>query len=152
MPEFLNYYGKLFKDSMIMERIIPRQVDNASLEETFPYLFTEHYKSEFPKADVAAVNKGLLEPMYDLMDRGGKRWRPCLGLAFAECFGRDAKKFEDDIYYACGLTEIVHNGSLMADDIEDRSQLRRGLPCTYLKYGLDYAVNASTLMYYIPIA
>lgn len=52
MPEFLNYYGKLFNDSMILERIIPRQVDNASLEETFPYLFTEHYKSEFPKADV----------------------------------------------------------------------------------------------------
>jgi geranylgeranyl pyrophosphate synthase len=28
---------------------------------------------------------------------------------------------EDDIYYTCGLTEIVHNGSLMADDIEDKS-------------------------------
>jgi len=90
--------------------------------------------------------------MYDLMDRGGKRWRPCLGLAFAECFGRDATKMEDDIYYACGLTEIVHNGSLMADDIEDSSLLRRGQPCTYLKYGIDYAVNAGTLMYYIPIA
>ena len=59
---------------------------------------------------------------------------------------------EDDIYYTAGLTEIVHNGSLMADDIEDKSQLRRGQPCTYLKYGIDYAVNAGTLMYYIPIA
>ena len=90
--------------------------------------------------------------MWDLMDRGGKRWRPCLGLAFAECFGRDAKKMEDDIYYTCGLTEIVHNGSLMADDIEDSSLKRRGQPCTYIKYGIDYAVNCSTLMYYIPIA
>lgn len=86
------------------------------------------------------------------MDRGGKRWRPCLGLAFAECFGRDATKMEDDIFFACGLTEIVHNGSLMADDIEDSSLKRRGQPCTYLKYGIDYAVNAGTLMYYIPIA
>ena len=90
--------------------------------------------------------------MYDLIDRGGKRWRPCLGLAFSECFGRDATKFDEDIYYTCGLTELVHNGSLMADDIEDSSLLRRGKPCTYLKYGIDYAVNASTLMYYIPIA
>lgn len=86
------------------------------------------------------------------MDRGGKRWRPCLGLAFAECFGRDATKLEDDIYYTCGLTEIVHNGSLMADDIEDSSLMRRGQPCTYIKYGIDYAVNAGTLMYYIPVS
>lgn len=40
----------------------------------------------------------------------------------------------------------------MADDIEDKSQMRRGQPCTYLKYGIDYAVNAGTMMYYIPIA
>lgn len=30
--------------------------------------------------------------------------------------------------------------------------MRRGQPCTYLKYGIDYAVNAGTMMYYIPIA
>lgn len=41
MPEFFNYYGKLFKDSRIMERIVPRELDNASLKSTFPYLFSE---------------------------------------------------------------------------------------------------------------
>jgi geranylgeranyl pyrophosphate synthase len=40
----------------------------------------------------------------------------------------------------------------MADDIEDKSLMRRGKPCTYIKYGIDFAVNAGTLMYYIPIA
>lgn len=49
------------------------------------------------------------------------------------------------------MTEIVHNGSLMADDLEDRSLSRRGQPCTYIKYGSDYAVNAATFMYYSPI-
>lgn len=39
----------------------------------------------------------------------------------------------------------------MADDIEDRSLMRRGQPCTYIKYGIDYAINASTFMYYAPI-
>ncbi len=75
-----------------------------------------------------------------------------MGLAFAECFGRDATKLDDDIYYTCGLTEIVHNGSLMADDVEDKSLMRRGQPCTYIKYGIDYAINSGTMMYYIPIA
>ena len=94
-----------------------------------------------------------MEPIYDLLDRGGKRWRPCLGMLFAECFGRDIRNFEanKDIFYACGLTEIIHNGSLMIDDLQDSSLLRRGLPCTYLKYGIDYAVNAGTLMYYAPL-
>jgi geranylgeranyl pyrophosphate synthase len=39
----------------------------------------------------------------------------------------------------------------MADDIEDSSLLRRGQPCTYIKYGIDYAVNSGTMMYYLPI-
>ena len=56
-----------------------------------------------------------------------------------------------DILYACGLTEIVHNGSLMVDDLEDKSLKRRGEPCTYIKYGDDVAVNTGTLMYYAPI-
>jgi geranylgeranyl pyrophosphate synthase len=51
----------------------------------------------------------------------------------------------------CGLTEIIHNGSLMVDDIEDKSLKRRGLPCTYIKYGEDVAINTGTLMYYSPI-
>ena len=83
-----------------------------------------------------------------------------MGMVFAECYGRDIAKsietgqIEDnlDVLYACGLTEIVHNGSLMIDDLEDKSLKRRGLPCTYLKYGEDYAVNTGTLMYYTPIS
>jgi geranylgeranyl pyrophosphate synthase len=39
----------------------------------------------------------------------------------------------------------------MVDDLEDKSLKRRGEPCTYLKYGEDYAVNAGTLMYFAPI-
>ena len=96
---------------------------------------------------------------YDLLDAGGKRWRPVLGMMFAECFGRDVSasikkgEFEhnNDILYACALTEIIHNGSLMADDLEDKSLMRRGKPCSYITYGEDYAVNTSTLMYIAPI-
>ena len=99
------------------------------------------------------MNKAVLEPAYDLVDRGGKRWRPCLGLMIAECFGRDLTDFEanKDIYFSCGMTEIVHNGSLIIDDIEDGSLKRRGDLCTYKKFGTDVAVNAGNLMYFYPI-
>ena len=80
-------------------------------------------------------------------------------MMFAECFGRDISKsiekgdFEhnNDILYACALTEIIHNGSLMADDLEDKSLMRRRNPCSYITYGEDYAVKTSTLMYIAPI-
>lgn len=91
--------------------------------------------------------------MYDLLDRGGKQWRPALGLIFAEMFGRNIDDFEQnkDIYYACGLTEIVHNGSLICDDIEDQSLKRRGDLCIHRKFGIDYAINAGNFMYFAPL-
>lgn len=55
-----------------------------------------------------------------MLDRGGKRWRPVLGLIMAKCLGRenlDDFEANKDIYFSCGMTEIVHNGSLIVDDI-----------------------------------
>lgn len=49
------------------------------------------------------------------------------------------------------MTELIHNGSLMIDDLEDNSQSRRGDQCTHLKYGVDYAVNSGNFMYYAPL-
>ena len=108
----------------------------------------------FELADINAVNKALNDPIYDLLDRGGKRWRPTLGLIMARCLGRDdLQDFEKnkDIYYACGLSEIIHNGSLMVDDVQDGSEKRRGDLCTYKKFGVDIAVNAGNFMYFGPI-
>lgn len=117
-----------------------------------------HNLEEYQQTDIAAVNEGVLEPIYDLLDRGGKRWRPVLGMIYAECCGRNValsvengSSADDDILFACGLTEFVHNGSLMVDDVEDKSLMRRGEPCTYIKYGEDYAVNTGTIMYCVPI-
>ncbi len=57
MPEFLNHYGKLFEQSKIMERIMPRSVNNKELKEHFPFLFTDYNHKQFETADVAGVNK-----------------------------------------------------------------------------------------------
>jgi geranylgeranyl pyrophosphate synthase len=49
------------------------------------------------------------------------------------------------------IPEVIHNGTLMVDDIEDASEFRRGKPCTYKIYGLDIAINAGNAMYYLPL-
>jgi geranylgeranyl pyrophosphate synthase len=60
------------------------------------------------------------------------------------------KKIEEVIDFAI-IPEVVHNGTLMIDDVEDSSNLRRELPCTYKIFGVDIAINAGNAMYYLPL-
>jgi geranylgeranyl pyrophosphate synthase len=97
--------------------------------------------------NVDTLNKVIAEPIWEILDRGGKRWRPALFHLTCEALG---KKFDDYVDFAI-IPEIVHNGTLIIDDIEDSSELRRGKPCTYRVYGVDIAVNAGNTMYYLPL-
>ena len=93
------------------------------------------------------LDKAIAEPIWDFLDRGGKRWRPSLFLLIIEALG---KNMEDYLDFAI-IPELVHNGTIMIDDIEDASEYRRGRPCTYKIYGLDIAINAGNAMYYLPL-
>ncbi|MFQ5406112.1 MAG: polyprenyl synthetase family protein [Candidatus Micrarchaeia archaeon] len=44
---------------------------------------------------------------------------------------------------------VVHN-SLIVDDLEDDSQMRRGKPCIHCLFGVDVAVNAGNALYFLP--
>ena len=46
------------------------------------------------------------------------------------------------------LVEIVHAGSLIVDDIEDGSRLRRGATAVHLVHGLPRTLNTGTWMYF----
>ena len=66
---------------------------------------------------------------------GGKRLRPALTLISAKMMGGKEK---DTIYPAAG-TEILHNSTLITDDIIDHSEIRRGKPTVWKKYGQSIA-------------
>jgi len=97
--------------------------------------------------NLEALNKAIADPIWEFLDRGGKRWRPSLFLLICEALGKKPASFTD---YAI-IPEVVHNGTLMVDDLEDRSEYRRGKPCTYRIFGLDIAVNAGNAMYFLPL-
>ncbi len=99
------------------------------------------------KYNLDVVNKTISGPIWEFLDRGGKRWRPSLFLLVVEALGGDKDKVFDFVV----VPEIIHNGTLFIDDIEDRSELRRGKPCTYLIYGLDVTINTGNMMYYLPL-
>lgn len=94
---------------------------------------------------IKPLQKSLSDPIWDFLDRGGKRWRPGLFLLFTEALGGDTKKVAD----FTATLELLHNGSIMVDDIEDNSDLRRGKPCTHKLFGEDIAINASNFMYFL---
>ncbi|MEM0106600.1 MAG: polyprenyl synthetase family protein [Candidatus Micrarchaeaceae archaeon] len=97
--------------------------------------------------DKEAINKAVLEPSWYLLNSGGKRWRPVLMLLIIEALG---KKREEYIEFSI-IPEIIHNATLVHDDIEDRSETRRGKPSVHIKFGEDIAVNLGDFLYYFPI-
>ncbi len=123
-----------------------------TIEKYIPRTFTKRavlFKVNPPSraCSLEALDKAIAEPIWEILDRGGKRWRPALFLLVCEALG---KKADDYLDFAI-IPEVIHNGTLVIDDIEDSSELRRGKPCTYKIYGMDIAVNAGTTMYYLPL-
>ena len=70
---------------------------------------------------------------------GGKRVRPTVTLLACEVAGGDP---EDAVDFAAGI-ELVHNASLVVDDIIDESDVRRGEPSAWAAFGHGSAVAAS---------
>jgi len=70
---------------------------------------------------------------------GGKRVRPAVTLLACEAAGGDP---EDAVEFALGV-ELVHNASLVVDDIIDRSDVRRGTPSAWAEFSYGPAIIAS---------
>ena len=94
--------------------------------------------------------ESLSYPGWDLVKRGGKRWRPLLMYLIAEALAG-----EHGASAALPLTpmvEFAHNASLIHDDIEDCSEKRRGKPSIHLLYGNDVAINSGSFLYFLATA
>ncbi|MFX1318052.1 MAG: polyprenyl synthetase family protein [Promethearchaeota archaeon] len=80
------------------------------------------------------------EVVFHQVQAGGKRIRPALTILFCEATGG---RIEDALSTAAAI-ELVHNYSLILDDIIDDADVRRNLPTTWTKYGLNFGILAST--------
>ena len=122
-----------------LEKVLPRKATSKSLGLLIgPTRFKLHEE---------ALNKAINIPVWDFLDRGGKRWRPTLFLLIVDLLGKNPKEFVD----FSTIFEFIHNGTLMVDDVEDSSSLRRGKPALHLIYGVDIAINAGNTIYYLPL-
>ena len=109
------------------------------------------------KQKISEVEKSMKEIMpnvppesvyslcWDFLERGGKRVRPYLMLTMIEAFNKD---YKNGLEIASGI-EIFHNFTLIHDDIEDGSELRRGKPLAYIY--AQYSVSNKCRRWYVCI-
>lgn len=53
---------------------------------------------------------------------------------------------EEHITAIAEMVGVLHNASLMVDDIEDGSRLRRGVPVCHAIYGVPSTINTANYM------
>ncbi|NTU63260.1 MAG: polyprenyl synthetase family protein [Chloroflexi bacterium] len=73
----------------------------------------------------------------------GKRIRPVLTLLCCEASGGDWRI----ALPAAAAVELLHNFSLIHDDIEDGDPMRRGRPTLWKQWGIAQAINAGDALY-----
>jgi geranylgeranyl diphosphate synthase type I len=76
-------------------------------------------------------------------DAQGKRIRSLLVLLCTAAAGADWRT----ALPAAAAVEMIHNFSLVHDDIQDQSSMRRGRPTLWVKWGAAQAINAGDLMF-----
>lgn len=83
----------------------------------------------------------------------GKRIRPLMLLLCAAACGdassgaRGVVETWQSALPAAAAVELVHNFSLVHDDIQDNSDKRRGRPTTWVKWGMPMAINAGDALF-----
>ena len=100
----------------------------------------EHYISEL---DWTMPPRNLYEPIEYIMSQGGKRIRPQLCLLSADLFGGDVKQA---IFPAIAF-ELLHNFTLLHDDIMDNAPLRRGKETVYKKWNANIAILSGDTLF-----
>lgn len=72
---------------------------------------------------------------------GGKRMRPLLALAFTDLYGGNS----DDVVVPAAGVELYHLASLVLDDVQDDSAVRRGKPALHITTTTSTAINVAAV-------
>ena len=87
----------------------------------------------------------LLRAMRHYPMAGGKRLRPVMAMTAAEAVGGEEAGARAIPFGIC--LEMVHNFTLVHDDIMDNDDLRRGLASVHKEFGRSTAINAGDALF-----
>ena len=93
------------------------------------------------------ADSGLAEMSRYHFQTGGKRLRALLPLLVADCLGEDPAKAVP-MGAAC---EMLHNATLVHDDVQDGDEARRGHETVWRRFGVARAINLGDAMFYFTL-
>lgn len=86
----------------------------------------------------------IVEPYEYIVSKPGKSFRSKLINVFNEIYQIPIEKTNE----ISTLVSILHNASLLIDDIEDNSATRRGIPTSHTLFGVPLTINSANYMYF----
>lgn len=137
---FFGAVGKEVRRSVA--ELYPRK---PSFDQARDLIASESRTSWMDGVDVDRFARTMIHPVRDIADRGGKSWRSYAALACCDIVGGDSRKFVKWL----AMPEFMHVGSLIVDDVQDKSDVRRGGPTVHKIYGDAHAINAGTAAYFM---
>jgi geranylgeranyl pyrophosphate synthase len=98
------------------------------------------------------LRSALLDPLAELTSTRGKRIRGQLvTLGYRLVSDTPASFLAAKQCGSCAdVVELIHAGSLVIDDVQDGSSVRRGRPALHVQFGVPIAVNAGNWLYFWP--
>lgn len=140
MKEFLKAVSKATLKSV--QQIIPLALSQEKFEE----LVSKKGNKRFTDGlDKEIYIEKFIKPIREITDRGGKSWRSYATIACCDAVGGNSQDAIDWL----ALPELLHVGSLMVDDVQDKSLVRRGGPAAHVVHGDAIAINSGNAAYFL---
>ena len=140
LDDFFSAVGKEVRRSTAA--VLPLEPTRTELRDLIATEELDHYMEG---VDAASMSATLIKPIREMVDRGGKSWRSYAALACCDVVGGDSRKFTQWL----AMPELMHVGSLIIDDVQDQSTVRRGGPTCHVTHGEPIAINAGTAAYFL---
>lgn len=104
-------------------------------------------ESVFSNSGNREEDEKLLQPYFYILQVPGKLIRAKLARAFDYWLKIPA----DKLILVSEIVQMLHNASLLIDDIQDNSILRRGIPVAHSIYGVASTINAANYVMFIAL-
>jgi geranylgeranyl diphosphate synthase, type I len=99
--------------------------------------------NEFLLSQLDGKPKALYQASSHYIRSGGKRLRPFMVIKSCELLGGTLKR----ALPAAGAVELVHNFTLVHDDIMDNDEMRHGVATVHHQYGLPLAILGGDILF-----
>ncbi|MBT4059430.1 MAG: isopentenyl-diphosphate delta-isomerase [Euryarchaeota archaeon] len=141
-----NWWGHLDEMASLQEDVVHHIGDVSATNEASLLDALKCHSNAVETRIITALEKTkhakLKNAMLHLIEGGGKRLRAIMPWLVADACGGAS----DSLYDLGAAIEIIHNFTLVHDDIMDNDELRRGREAVHIAFDMPTAINAGDAM------